>query len=469
MGFFRPEVRLRGNIIQKLSNTLRGVMALVAFALAAPGLAAAAASLNAPVRVPQMEFQTLMLANGLQVLMVEDDHAPVVNVEVWYHAGSRDEPPGRTGFAHLFEHLMFDGTRNLPGDQFSSYIVRSGGTDNAYTTDDATVFWETMPSATLPTALWLEADRMRGLQITPGAFRNEREVVKEERRERFDNQPYGNVVETLYANAFTVHPYHHMTIGSMEDLNRASVEDVKQFYDTYYVPNNATLVLIGDFDTTQASEWVRQDFSPLEGTGKPVERHIPVEPPQRVERVVKLQQPVALPAFVEGYHMPADGTPDAYPLHLAAKILADGDSSWIYQRLVYEKQIAVQAESSGNFTEDPNLFFVFAVMNAGHTPAEGESEVRALIERLKAQPVSEEDLEKAKNQTLRDFILNRQSAESRADELGYDAVVLNDADLVNTELQRFLAVRAADIQRVAQKYFVPANLTLVEVVPRVEQ
>lgn len=444
-------------------------MALAALAVGAARLAGAVAPVIVPPRLPHMEIHTLMLANGLEVLMVEDRHAPVVNVEVWYHVGSRDEPAGRTGFAHLFEHLMFDGTHNLPGDQFSSYIVRSGGTDNAYTTDDATVFWETVPSSTLPTALWLEADRMRGLDITAGAFRNEREVVKEERRERFDNQPYGNVVETLYANAFTVHPYHHMTIGSMEDLDRASVEDVKQFYDTYYVPDNATLVLIGDFETAEASSWVRQDFGPLQGTGKPVERHIPVEPPQRAERVIKLKQSVALPAFVEGYHISADGTPDAYPLHLAAKILADGDSSWVYQRLVYEKQIAVQAESTGNFTEDPNLFFVFAVMNAGHAPAEGESEVNDLIERLKTQPVSDVELDKAKNQTLRDFILNRQSAESRADELGYDAVVLNDADLVNTELQRFLAVQASDIQRVAQKYFVPSNLTLVEVVPQAKQ
>jgi predicted Zn-dependent peptidase len=193
---------------------------------------------------------------------------------------------------------------------------------------------------------------------------------------------------------------------------------------------------------------------------------IPQEPAQQAERVVKMNLDVALPAFVEGYHMPADGTPDAYPLRLASKILSDGESSRIYTRLIYDRQIAVQAQSTGNFTEDPNLFFVFAVMNGGHSPVEGETQVEAELSRLKTELVSEADLEKAKNQILRDFILSRQTAQSRAEELGYAAVVLKDPELVNTELQRFLDVTTKDIQRVARKYFVPENKTLVEVYPK---
>jgi predicted Zn-dependent peptidase len=184
--------------------------------------------------------------------MVEDHESTVVNIQVWYHVGSKDEAPGKTGFAHLFEHLMFEGTRNVRPEEFSDYIVRSGGLDNAYTTEDATVFWETIPSSHVAVALWLEADRMRNLDITARVFNTEREIVKEERRQRFDNQPYGNVVEALYQHAYSVHPYRHMPIGSMEDLDRATVADVQSFYDLYYVPDNATLVVVGDFDAAEA-------------------------------------------------------------------------------------------------------------------------------------------------------------------------------------------------------------------------
>jgi predicted Zn-dependent peptidase len=304
---------------------------------------------------------------------------------------------------------------------------------------------------------------MRNLDITEKAFTTEREVVKEERRSRFDNQPYGTVIETLYRLAYTVHPYRHTAIGSMEDLDRASVSDIRAFYDTYYVPGNATLVIVGDFDSREAEALVRKYFAALASSGLALSRKIPEEPPQAFKRVLKLSQNVALPAFVTGYHMPADGTPDAYPLRLAARILSEGESSRIYRRLIYEKQIALQAQSAGNFTEDPNLFFVFAIMNSGHTPAEGEVEVQAELERLKTELVSPEELAKAKNQILRDFVVSRQGVQSLGEELGYAAVILKDPDLLDRELDRFLAVTPEDIQRVARRYFVPENATVVEV------
>jgi predicted Zn-dependent peptidase len=419
----------------------------------------------AAVKLPFTEIHNVKLDNGLNAVIVESHEAPVIDVQVWYHVGSKNEVAGRTGFAHLFEHLMFDGTKNVDSGSLSNYIVSSGGTDNAYTTEDATVFWETVPSNMLPVVLWLEADRMRNLDINEKVFNNERQVVEEERRLRFDNPPYGTVVENLYDHAYTVHPYRHMTIGSLEDLNQARIEDIQNFYDTYYVPGNATLVVVGDIDWHEAAVEIQKYFGPVNaGNGKPAVS-IPQEPPQTRERVVKMHSEVALPAFVEGYHMPADGTPDAYPLRLASKILSDGESSRIYTRLIYDKQIAVQAESSGNFTEDPNLFFVFAVLNAGHTPPEGEAQVNAELDRLKTELVSPADLAKAKNQMLRDFILTRQTAQSKADELGYAAVVLKDPELLNTELQRFLDVTSEDIQRVARKYFVKDNRTVVEVYP----
>jgi zinc protease len=420
----------------------------------------------AEVKLPPTQIHSLTLDNGLRALFVERHEVPVASVEVWYHVGSKNEQPGKTGFAHLFEHLMFDGTRNVGPEQFSSTIVHAGGEDNAFTTEDTTVFWETVPGSILETALWLEADRMRNLNISKDTLQNEIQVVKEERRLRFDNQPYGSVVETLYAHAFTVHPYHHTAIGSMEDLDRATVQDVREFYDTYYVPDNATVVVTGDFDTAQAEAWVQKYFGPLRRGTRPIERHLPSEPQQTAERIVKLHLDVALPAFVEGYHMAADGTPDAYPLRLAVKILSEGESSLIYRRLVYEKQIATDAESAANFTEDPNLFFVFAVMNPNHSPAEGEREVDSILAELRNKPLSAAELEKAKNQILRDFILGRETVRRRAEELGYDAVVLKDPELVNSEPARFLAVTPEDIERVMRKYLVPENETLVEVYPR---
>jgi predicted Zn-dependent peptidase len=458
--------RVQDSSALKMQNSFRQFAVWCWFFTALTLAAALQPAVASSVHLPHTEVHQVKLDNGLLALIVESHDGPVIDVQVWYHVGSKNEIAGRTGFAHFFEHLMFDGTKNLSNNEFSDYIVRSGGTDNAYTTEDTTVFWETVPSNMLPVVLWLEADRMRNLDINEKVFNTERQVVEEERRLRFDNPPYGTVVETLYDHAYTVHPYRHMTIGSMEDLNHAGVKDIQDFYDTYYVPNNATLVIVGDVDWRQAAADVQKYLGQVKAGSAPRPAAIPQEPAQQAERVVKLNLGVSLPAFVEGYHMPADGTPDAYPLRLASKILSDGESSRIYTRLIYDQQIAVQADSSGNFTEDPNLFFVFAVMNDGHSPGEGETQVEAELTRLKAELVSKADLEKAKNQTLRDFIVSRQTAQSRAEELGYAAVVLKDPELVDTELQRFLEVTPQDIQRVARKYFVPENKTLVEVYPK---
>lgn len=418
----------------------------------------------AAVALPHVPIRSLTLANGLRVLMVGRREAPVASVQVWYHVGAKNDPPGKTGLAHLFEHLMFQGTKNIAPEMFSDYIVRAGGEDNAYTTEDYTVFWETFPSTLLPVVLWLEADRMRKLEIDEGILRTEKEVVKEERRTRFENPPYGTVIERLYRLAFTVHPYHNPAIGSLADLESISLADVRAFYETFYVPNNATLVLVGDFEAAEAASLVSQYFGPV-AAGREIERRIPPEPAQKERRSLRLLENVALPAFVAAYHMPADGTPDAYPLRLASKILSEGESSRIYRRLVYEQGIALEAQSAGNFSEDPNLFFVFAVMNSGHSPAAGEAALAEEIERMKTELVSEAELEKAKNQILRDFVLSRQSARSLGEELGYAAVVLKDPELLNTEVDLFLSVTREDIQRVARTYFVPENSTVMEIHP----
>jgi len=420
--------------------------------------------LAAVLHLPEINIHTVTLPNGLHVVMANCGEAPVVTVEVWYHVGSRDEQPGQAGFAHLLEHMMFDGTKTL-GRHFSDYIVRVGGIDNAYTTTDATVYWETMPSSNLPVALWLEADRMRNLDISQQTLDNERRVVEEERRRRYGNPPYGSVIPTLYDHAFTVNPYRHLPIGTMDDLDRASINNVRDFYDRYYVPNNATIVITGKFSEEDAKEYIGRYFGQIPAGTRSVSPSIPVEPPQTEERVVHMTRDVALPAFVEAYHIPADGTPDSYPLRIAARVLSAGDSGLIYHQLVYEKQFALEAQSSAEFSEDPNLFFVFAVMNSGNTPAQGEAAVNSILGRLKAELLSPKELEKAKNQILFELAQAREDSRDLAGQLGYDAVILKDANLINTEAERLLAVTAEQVQAAARKYFVHENMTLLEVHP----
>ena len=418
------------------------------------------------VRPPRLAFTTHTLANGLQVILLEDHSVPMINLQVCYHVGSKDERVGRTGFAHLFEHLMFKGSAHVGPDEHSRIIEAVGGFDNAETNDDTTDYFETFPSNYLARVFWLEADRMGSLNVDEANFKSEREVVKEERRVSVENRPYGYIEDDLRAAAFTVHAYHHTTIGSMDDLNKATLSGVRDFFNTYYKPNNAMLVVVGDFNSDQALAWAKKYFEGIPPSAKPIPRLNAPEPPQAEERIVKKSYSnTPLPAIVIGYKVPARYAPDAYPLDLASNILAAGESSRLYQMLVYKDQIAVQAAGFGNFTEDPNLFWAYAIMNQGHTAEEGEKAVVAVLDGLKGQPVDLEELEKAKNQKISEFILGRESGEARAFALVAAAVIGRDPERVNTELERYLKVSPTDIQRVAKDYFVPQHATLLYIAP----
>ncbi|HKS82934.1 MAG TPA: pitrilysin family protein [Candidatus Acidoferrales bacterium] len=421
---------------------------------------------TAEVRPPKLNFTTRTTRNGLKVVMLEEHAVPVVNLQIWYHVGSKDEAPGRTGFAHLFEHLMFKGSAHVGPDEHSRIIEASGGFDNAETNDDSTDFYETLPSNILERVLWLEADRMGSLNVNEVNFESERQVVEEERRVRVDNQPYGSVEEDLRAAAFTTHGYHHTPIGSIADLNKATLADVREFHDTYYKPNNATLVIVGDFNSAQAWEWIEKYFDGIPASAKPIPRHDTPEPAQTEERVVKKSYSnTPLPAVVIGYKIPAKYAPDAYPLDLASNILAGGESSRLYQALVYKDRIAVQAVGFGNFTEDPNLFWALAVMNQGHTNEEGEQAVLKVLEGLKTAPVAKAELEKAKNQEISSFILGRDTDEDKAIALEDATVIGKNTNLVNTELDRYLKVTPEDIQRVAKEYFLAKHATVLLISP----
>ena len=447
---------------------LRGTRVLAALSLAALGLmlpGGAGVQVFAAVRPPKLQYEIATLPNGLTVVTSEDHSTPIVHLNLTYHVGSKNEKPGRTGFAHLFEHLMFKGSKNVLPEAHTSYVASVGGQSNAYTTDDETVFWETVPSQYLPMILWLEADRMATLRIDKDTLTNEREVVKEERRMRVDNQPYGRLNEIIYDQAFTVHPYKHPTIGSMEDLEAASVEDVRDFYNTFYVPSNATLTLVGDFDPVQAQQLVIQYLGRVPKASREVPRDIPKEPPQTKEKRVTLQEPWPLPAVVVAYHITYDGNPDSYPLHIAAKVLSDGDSSRIYKKLVYEKQMAVAAFGSANLIEDPNLFYAVAIVQPGHSPDEVANTLMTEIDRLKTEPISEHELQRTKNQFARDYILNRESNQQKAGVLAHAVVIHNDIKTADGEFDIFQNIAIADVQRVARTYFTPENRLVLTLLP----
>jgi zinc protease len=441
---------------------MRGRRCLAAVVILAVSPLARAQSQLVP---PPLSFRVTTLENGLRVLTHEDHSAPVINLQVWYHVGSKDERPGRTGFAHLFEHLMFKGSRNVGPEEHAELIKSIGGVDNAYTTEDVTVYWQTFPSNYLEMVLWLEADRMASLAITEESFRSEREVVKEERRLRIENPPYGRVIEVLYANAFDVHPYRHIVIGSMDDLNAATVEDVRDFFETYYRPDNATLVIVGDFDTHQALAWVRKYFGNIPPGKRPIPRVTVTEPPKTREKRLVERMAVPLPALIAGYYIPEDGHPDSYALKILSRLLSVGQSSRLYRRLVYDLRLAAAVFGMGNFTEHPNLFFVGAIVNPGHTPEAAEKAIVEELERLKTEPVAARELEKAKNQMVSEILFARQSNQGKADALGRAAVLLKDPARVNTEVQRLLAVTPEEIQRVARRYFTETNRIVLTILP----
>jgi predicted Zn-dependent peptidase len=308
---------------------------------------------------------------------------------------------------------------------------------------------------------------MATLNVDQENFLRERSVVKEERRQRIENQPYGNLQELVYDHAFTVHPYKHMVVGSMADLDAASLSDVQEFHATYYVPANAVAVLTGDFDGQKALELIQRYLGRVPKSNRTIKRDLPKEPPQTQEKRATVEENVPLPAVVVAYHITYDGHPDSYPLHIASKVLSDGQSARIYKSLVYDKRIALQAFGGGNIIEDPNLFFATAIVQPGHSPEEVEKALIAEMDRLRNEPISEHELERTKNQFARDYVLERQTIRDKAEVLGHAAVIHHgDMGTADGEFDIFMNVTAADVQRVARTYFAPENRLVMYIMPR---
>ncbi|MBZ0168015.1 MAG: insulinase family protein [Kofleriaceae bacterium] len=405
-----------------------------------------------------------VLENGLKILLLEEHKAPVVTIHVWYRVGARNEQPGTTGLSHLLEHMMFKGTAKVGPGQFSRIIRKNGGRDNAFTSDDYTGYFETFASDRIELALRLEADRMRGLLLDSKELESEKKVVMEERRLRTDDDPVSALREAMAAAAFQAHPYRQPVIGWMTDIEKLAREDLLRYYNAYYVPNNAVLIVVGDFNSDELLPKIRQYFGSIPRAADPPAVRA-VEPEQRGERRVFLKKEAELPFVFMGYHVPNLKHPDNFALEVLAYILSGGKSARIYKSLVYEKQLALFA--GGGYDResiDPNLFPLYASVMPGKTAEEVEQALTAEIERVKNEPVSDRELQKVKNQIEADFLFGQDSVFNLARVLAEYEIIANWRAW-EAYLPGIRNVTAADLQRVAKAYLTPDNRTVAVLVP----
>jgi len=421
--------------------------------LAVVAAIACGTAIAAPINIPDIPFRHRTLANGLQFYSVEDHSAPTVAIQVWYHVGSKDDPPGRSGFAHLFEHMMFKSTAHMKSENMDRLTEDIGGFNNATTTDDTTIYFEGIPSNYLQTLLWAEADRMGSLNVDEQNFKSEREVVKEEFRSSVLAPPYGLFAYSINKDSFAVHPYRRPTIGSIEDLDAATLPDVQKFHSTYYRPDNATLVVAGDFDPKQLDAWVDQYLGAVPRPDAATPRVTAKEPPRDASKSVTENGPnVPLPAVAYTWLAPPASSPDRYALDVASVILAQGESSRLYQSLVYRQQIAQDVGADADLREDGGLYIVNATVASGKTLDQVRKAIEAELQAIEQKPVTDAELAKAKNQLITGELRRRETNDGKAFAIGYDATVLHDASEINNGLRKLQAVTSADVKRVMDQY-----------------
>ena len=425
-------------------------------------LAAGAPHLRAQTRVPPINFRQRTLANGLQVITAQERSNPTVAIQVWYKVGSKDDPDKRSGFAHLFEHLMFKSTKNMRDEMMDRLTEDVGGWNNASTSDDVTNYYEVVPSNYLETLLWAEADRMGSLNVTEKNFPSERDVVKEEYNTSVLAPPYGRLFYAIDRDSYAVHPYHRPTFGSKEDLDAATIEDVRAFHRTFYRPDNAVLIVVGDFDQQQLDAWVDKYFAKIPKPAAPIPRVNVREPERTSERRFNETGPnVPLPAVAITYLVPPISNADADALRVAESILSDGESSRLYQSLVYTQQVAAEAFGDANLRQDTGIFVLGAILSQGKQTAEGERALLAELKKMQDAPVTKAELEKAVNQLVANALRERETNSGKAFAIGNAAVLVGDVGRVNTDIEKLQSVTAADVQRVMRKYFSDTNRVVI--------
>lgn len=417
------------------------------------------------LNLPPLKIEQYALENGLRIVLNQDDSVPVVSLAVYYDVGSRNEKQGRTGFAHLFEHMMFQGSENVKKAEHFQFISKAGGTMNGTTSSERTNYFATLPANQLPMGLWLESDRMRSLAITQENLDNQREAVKEEKRLRYDNQPYGQVFDLINAMVFQNFANAHSTIGSMEDLDAATIDDVKEFFRVYYAPNNAVLAISGSFDPAETKNLIDKYFASIPEQPKPAALDVS-EPAEVAQKYQLYKDSLApLPAFLIGWKAPARREPDHYPLSLAGRILFSGDSSRLYQKLVKGEESISQLFGFSDDRRGPSSMFIGAIPKPGKDPKEILAVMTTEIKRLATEGPSAEEMEKLRNQLVNDEARSRQSSLGRAQTICEYALYDGNPNLINTEVEKYLQVSAADIMAAAAKYLDTENRAQLDIVP----
>jgi zinc protease len=417
----------------------------------------------------KIEFTEYDLPNGLHVILHKDNTTPIVAVSVLYHVGSKNEDPKRTGFAHFFEHLLFEGSENIKRGEFDKYLQNAGATNNANTSNDRTFYYEVLPSNQLELGLWMESERMLHAKIENVGVETQREVVKEEKRQRIDNQPYMTFQAEIFKRAYKEHPYQWTTIGSLDHLNAASLEEFIAFYKTFYVPENATLSIAGDIDIEQTKTLIAKYFKDIPRGTKPVPRPTIVEPQQTAEIRDVVFDNIQLPAVFQAYHIPAQGTPDSYALDMLSTLLSGGQSSRMYKALVDEQKKAFTVASFPFSMEDPGLYITLGLVNTGVDVADLEKAMDAEIEKVQKELISDKEFQKIRNQMESQFVQQNASAVGIAEQLANYHVYYKDANLINTELERYMKVTREDLQRVAKKYLIKENRVVLQYLPKSAQ
>ena len=443
-----------------------GRLALVLWVFAGCLTAAPAATPQILHATPRIQFADTRLENGLRIIISEDHSAPVFSIVVNYNVGSRDERKGRTGFAHLFEHMMFKGSANVGPGEHPYLMFMYGGNMNGTTSKDRTVYYETLPANQLDLALFLEADRMRSLEITRENLENQRNAVQEERRLGVDNQPYGRSFEVRDELAYDNAAYEHSVIGSMADLDAATVEDVAAFFKTYYAPNNAVVAIVGDIDTKTALERVRKYFGSILRQPPPPSVDM-TEPPQTAERRTRIEDPLArLPRLDIAYKIPPGNAADTNALGVLASILSGGRSSRFNEAIVRQQQLSPSVFAAAAEMRGPGLFTITGVTSPGRNPADLEAAIDAEIETIKKAPIADWEIEKARTSARSALVGSLGSSLSRAMSLSQNALFYDNPNRINTLADDIANVTAADVQRVARQYLVPAGRTVVLTAPK---
>jgi predicted Zn-dependent peptidase len=421
--------------------------------------------LSATFTLPHIAVEQFTLENGLRVVLSEDHAIPVVSVAVYYDVGSRNEKQGRTGFAHLFEHMMFQGSENVPKAAHFQHIFNSGGTLNGTTSSERTNYFETLPANQLPLALWLESDRMRSLKVTQENLDNQREAVKEEKRLNYDNRPYSDAFLRLNELIFVNPANAHSTIGSMADLDAATIEDIREFFRIYYAPNNAVLVIVGDFDAREARALVEKYFASIPRQPVPPAANVSEPPEVAARRQNYYDRFAQLPALIIGWKAPARRDDGFYALSLASMLLLDGDSSRLYQRLVKGDESVVLVQGGIGERRGPSSLYIFAIPKPGYRQSEIQATIYEEIRRLAEEGPSAEEMEKLRNNVVNDTIRGRQSTLFRAQRLAEYTLFDGDPNFINTEIERYLEVTPEALRQATARYLLSEHFSVMEITP----